>query len=62
MARHCCIDCGKISPVTETAYTLIGGKFRWRLSRRTGEDGSAIAEWRCPDCWRKYKESSAKAV
>jgi hypothetical protein len=60
MTRHCCVDCGKISPITETAYTLIGSKFRWRLSKRTLPDGTSVAEWRCPECWRKSKEAAAK--
>jgi len=52
-----CADCGKLPPHTETAYTLISPKHAWRLSRRPGPDGGVIVEWRCPECWRKYKET-----
>lgn len=52
-----CADCGKLPPHTETAYTLISPKHAWRLSRRPGPDGGVIVEWRCPECWRKYKDT-----
>jgi hypothetical protein len=52
-----CADCGKAPPHTETAYTLISPKHAWRLSRRAMPDGTVVVEWRCPECWRKYKDS-----
>ncbi|HEY2514764.1 MAG TPA: hypothetical protein VGI39_28055 [Polyangiaceae bacterium] len=53
--RQTCIDCGKVSPETETNYTLISAQFGWRLSRRRMANGDFVVEWRCPDCWRKRK-------
>lgn len=50
-----CIDCGARSPPTNTAYTLISSRFGWRLSRRRTESGELVLEWRCPECWAKYK-------
>lgn len=50
-----CVTCGKDPPDTHTAYTLIGEKFGWRLSRHKNEAGEPVVEWRCGDCWRKYK-------
>src|SRR5579872_3339909 len=56
--RQTCVDCGILSPETDTNYTLIGSRHGWRLTRRIESDGSAVAEWRCPPCWRAYKGSS----
>lgn len=53
--RQVCVDCGLLSPETETNYTLIGAQHGWRLTRRYEPDGTAVAEWRCPSCWRAYK-------
>ena len=56
--RQTCIDCGKMSPETETNYTLISAQFGWRLSRRKTEDGSFVVEWRCAECWRDHKKKT----
>lgn len=53
--RHQCLDCGRLSPPTESGYTLISKEFGWRLTRAKAADGSFTLEWRCPGCWRKYK-------
>lgn len=50
-----CVSCGKLPPQTETAYTLIGNKFGWRVTRHRSPNGEMVVEWRCGDCWRKYK-------
>ena len=52
-----CVDCGTLPPETESAYTLIGGKAGWRLTRHRGADGVVTPEWRCPDCWQKFKKA-----
>ncbi len=52
-----CIDCKRESPKTNTAHTLIGPEFGWRLTRRTDERGEPVMEWRCRDCWRAYREA-----
>jgi hypothetical protein len=41
--------------VTETNYTLISQQYGWRLTRRTTAAGRKVAEWRCPDCFAKYR-------
>jgi len=56
MAQHqTCVDCGKSSPATETDYTLISSQFGWRLRRERLPDGNVLFEWRCPQCWAKFK-------
>ena len=56
--RRKCVDCGTASPLTETSYTLISPTHGWRLCKRIDAAGKRIMEWRCPDCWKKYKEAS----
>jgi hypothetical protein len=56
--RQTCIDCGKLSPETETNYTLISAQFGWRLARRRTETGEFVAEWRCAECWREHKKKT----
>jgi hypothetical protein len=53
-----CVDCGMLPPETESAYTLIGGKAGWRLTRHRSNEGLIVAEWRCPDCWAKFKRAN----
>ncbi|MCU0689815.1 MAG: hypothetical protein MUF54_00300 [Polyangiaceae bacterium] len=53
--RHQCVDCRRLSPPTESGYTLISKEFGWRLTRSKGVDGSFRLEWRCPPCWQKHK-------
>jgi hypothetical protein len=50
-----CVGCRTRSPETETEYTLISSRFGWRLTRRIDKDGAFLMEWRCPNCWQKYK-------
>lgn len=54
-----CIDCGKHPPDAESAYTLIGGKSGWRLSRRRDSTGSVVTEWRCAECWAEHRKGPA---
>ena len=54
--RQTCSDCGKMSPETETNYTLISAQFGWRLTRSRAENGDLIVEWRCAECWRDHKK------
>jgi len=53
--RQTCVDCRELSPETETNYTLISARFRWRLTRTKDADGKLHVEWRCPSCWLVYK-------
>ena len=56
-----CADCGKLPPETESAYTLIGGKSGWRLTRHKDNSGNVVSEWRCPDCWAAHKKANPSA-
>lgn len=55
MNRQTCVDCGAMSPPTETNYTLISKKHGWRLTRWTDANGLLHLEWRCPSCWSESK-------
>lgn len=54
--RHRCVDCGTLSPSTQTNYTLISSQHGWRLARGVDPSGTPVMEWRCPKCWSKRKE------
>ena len=56
-----CIGCGRLSPETDTNYTLISSQFGWRLTRFRREDGEFIVEWRCPTCWKVFKDGKRAA-
>jgi hypothetical protein len=60
--RQTCIDCGKVSPETDTNYTLISAQFGWRLSRRRAPGGDFVVEWRCAECWRDHKKKHGDAA
>ena len=60
--RPTCVDCRGIAPETNTSHTLISASFGWRLTRRQLPDGKFDAEWRCANCWRKFKESQAESL
>lgn len=49
-----CCDCKRISPPTQTNYTLISTEHGWRLARTKLPDGKIRLEWRCPKCWAKF--------
>lgn len=50
-----CVDCRRVAPSTETAYTLIGQQHGWRLGFALDQEGKRLPEWRCPDCFRRAK-------
>lgn len=55
--RYACVDCAVLSPVVETSFTLISSRFGWRLHRfREAESGRVMMQWRCPRCWRLFRE------
>ena len=63
LAEPKCTDCAKRAPATDTAHTLISTKHQWRLTRRLTKAKTLVVEWRCPDCWRRYKaDGVAKTV
>jgi hypothetical protein len=49
-------------PPQDDESALISMKYGWRLTRRFGEDGAAILEWRCPQCWVTYRERRASGA
>ncbi len=53
----CCKDCGKVSPRTDTSYTLISSRHGWRLSF-DNVNGYRTSVWRCPECWKAFKGRS----
>jgi hypothetical protein len=62
MEELCCMTCGAHPPETESAYTLIGGKAGWRLTRTKRDDGSVLTQWRCADCWNAFKKAAPPAA
>ncbi len=53
--RHC-FGCGVAAPPTRSDQTLISTSHGWRLSRRAAGGGEFFLEWRCPVCWKRYKD------
>jgi hypothetical protein len=60
MAEQKCADCSKVSPKTESVQTLIGRQYGWRLINVTKPGGRAAIEWRCPECWERFKEAKQR--
>jgi len=56
-----CADCHKVAPSTETPYTLIGNRFRWRLTFAVDALGKRQHEWRCEACARRAKRAPRDA-
>ena len=57
MEAQVCVDCACTSPKTNTDYTLISAQHGWRLARERDASGRVALAWRCPECWRRRKES-----
>jgi hypothetical protein len=57
-----CVDCRAFSPEANTNHTLISARHGWRLHRRVDTEGKMTLEWRCPNCWTKFKEKNAPKV
>jgi DNA-directed RNA polymerase subunit RPC12/RpoP len=55
--QHRCSDCGALSPPISEGDTFLSTRFGWRLHRYTDERNELRFEWRCPDCWAKFKAS-----
>ncbi len=56
---HQCVDCGEIAPPTETNFTLISSRHGWRLTRTFTPDGRKVMQWRCPECFARYRAGGA---
>jgi DNA-directed RNA polymerase subunit RPC12/RpoP len=59
---YACAECGKEPPTTNTSYTLIGSQHKWRISREKQPDGTFLAKWRCPECWKAFKATQKSAT
>ena len=57
---HTCVDCGTTSPVTETNYTLISARHGWRLTLGQDEKGARVMQWRCPNCWTRFRNKEQR--
>jgi hypothetical protein len=61
VATRKCEHCGAEAPVTQTGYTLIGGKHAWRCAKvRNDDEQSTKLLWYCPDCWKKKSRLHTK--
>ena len=54
-----CHDCKTESPEVETNYTLISSRHGWRLHRGTDAEGRTVMQWRCPECWARFRNRKA---
>jgi len=61
MHPHSCADCGTRVPPQDDESALISMKYGWRLTKKLGESGEAILEWRCPKCWTAFRENRGAA-
>jgi hypothetical protein len=52
-----CTDCNKPSPPSRSDNTLLSAAYGWRLQRTQSADGAIELHWRCPACWRRYKQA-----
>jgi hypothetical protein len=53
------VDCGTSVPPQDDESALISMKYGWRLTRKVGDKGQSLLEWRCPKCWASYRASTA---
>lgn len=58
--RRQCVDCQTWSAPVQSSYTLIGEAHGWRLAKGTSDDGRQTMEWRCPECWSRYREGGGR--
>ncbi len=58
LGRQTCVGCGRVSPETNGDNTLTTS-FGWRLRRGTDDAGNHLVEWRCANCWQKWKAQQA---
>jgi hypothetical protein len=55
-----CIDCYLAAPEDRDASLI--STFGWRLMRSRARDGSMVLEWRCPQCWERYKATRSSVA
>lgn len=61
--RYACVDCQVLSPAVESNFTLISSRFGWRLHRYIDKASrQAKLDWRCPHCWRVFREERRRRV
>jgi hypothetical protein len=54
LGRQTCVGCGRVSPETNGENTLTTS-FGWRLRRGMDDAGNSAVEWRCSNCWQRWK-------
>jgi hypothetical protein len=61
--RPTCVDCNAQAPETNSDETLVSS-IGWRLERRKSVGGTRglVFFWRCPTCWRAFKEREKASV
>jgi hypothetical protein len=57
LERNKCSGCSKLSPEVDSEFTLVSPAVGWRISRTQLTDGSYSIAWRCPECWKRHRES-----
>jgi hypothetical protein len=58
MTAQVCTDCGSDSPDDATSNTL--SRMGWRLHRYVNSSGALVFEWRCPSCWKSFKQKRTR--
>jgi hypothetical protein len=59
--RKQCADCKAWSPPSDANSTMVSVKHGWRLAPWRDENGRNIGQWRCPACWKKFREAQGKS-
>ena len=52
--KRSCVGCGELAPEKE-GDEFLSSTSGWRLTRRKTPEGADVSDWRCPECWQKYK-------
>lgn len=64
MARQICVGCRASPKDMGRGYTTLASaspSTGWHLSAVVAPDGSRSVEWRCGDCWQKYRAAKRRA-
>jgi hypothetical protein len=49
-----CVGCGETAPEKE-GEAFVSSTSGWRLTRRRNAEGVDVLDWRCSECWRRFK-------
>jgi hypothetical protein len=50
-----CVGCGAPAPDKKEGEAFVSSTSDWRLTRRKSPEGVDVLDWRCPECWRRFK-------